>query len=54
MYERAVKEILDHCGSKLYDKEDLTPEEITRLDGAAPKIFNTLYTVYGETIQSLI
>ena len=24
------------------------------MDGAAPKIFNTLYTVYGETIQSLI
>ena len=54
MYERAVKEVLDQCGSRLYKSDDLTPEEITKLDGAAPKKFNTLYSIYGETIESLI
>lgn len=54
MYERAVEEILDACGSRLFDKNDLTPEDKTRLNGAAPKVFNTLYTIYGQTIQSLI
>ena len=54
MYRRAVKWILDQCGSRLCLEGELTPEEQTLLDGAAPKRFNTLYTVYGETIQSLI
>ena len=54
MYERAVKEVLDQCGSILYLEEELTAEEITRLDGAAPKRFEMLYTVYGQTVQSLI
>ena len=35
-------------------KNELSPEEITRLDGAAPKRFTALYTVYGERINSLI
>ena len=54
MYQRAVKEILDQCGSILNLEEELTPEEITKLDGAAPKRFEMLYTVYGQTVQSLI
>ena len=54
MYERAVREILDQCGSRLCLEGELTPEEITQLDGAAPKRFNSLYTVYGDRITSLI
>ena len=34
--------------------EELTPEELTRLDGAAPKLFDQLYSVYGDEITSLI
>ena len=54
MYERAVKEVLDKCGSVLCLEDELTAEEITKLDGAAPKRFEMLYTVYGQTVQSLI
>ena len=50
MYERAVKWILDQCGSKLYIEAELSPEERALLDGTAPKRFNTLYTVYGQTV----
>ena len=45
---------MDQCGSKLYLEDELSAEEITRLDGAAPKRFEMLYTVYGQTVQSLI
>ena len=54
MYERAVSEILDECGSRLGNPDELSAEEKTRLDGAAPKTFNRLYSVYGEEIKSLI
>lgn len=54
LYERAVREILDQCGSRLFLASELTPEDITRLNGAAPKRFTALYTVTGEKITSLI
>lgn len=54
MYQRAISEILDECGSKLHKDNELTPEEITNLHGAAPKIFKRLYTIYGTEISSLL
>ena len=54
MYDRAILEILDECASRLSVGEQLSPEELTRLDGAASKSFNQLYSVYGEEIKSLI
>jgi len=57
LYERAVREILDQCGSRLFLKSELSPEDVARLaklDGAAPKYFNRLYSIYGEEVTSLI
>ena len=54
MYERAVREVLDQCGSRLFIDTELTAEKKSELKGAAPKRFNTLYNVYGEAITSLI
>ena len=54
MYERAVREILDMCGTNLYVEGELSPDEIYKLNGAAPKRFNQLYTVYGDAINSLL
>ena len=54
MYQRAVSEILDQCSSRLYNVEDLSPEEKVQLDGAPPRVFNRLYSVYGQQINSLI
>ena len=54
MYMRAVREILDQCGTHLAIESLLTPEEKVELKGAAPKKFNQLYTVYGEPVTNLL
>ena len=54
VYERAVEEILDLCRNHLVLEDEVSPEKINELNGGATKDFNRLYTVYGDTVTSLL
>mmetsp|Transcript_4969 Transcript_4969/g.6616 ORF Transcript_4969/g.6616 Transcript_4969/m.6616 type:complete len:96 (+) Transcript_4969:357-644(+) len=54
MYQRAVREVLDQCGTHLSIATELTPEQKVELKGAAPKRFTQLYTAFGEVLTSLL